>query len=154
MHGASTAYAYSTQACVHNTHRWTDACLHVHSLSCRPVLSISIQILWLAVMFVVMLIVCERFFCPSIERLSEWLHLTPTLAGATLLAFGNGATDLFTQVWGMVRQTSSHRCGEWHDIPIHTGVGNRITDILTQVVNGVTDLFTQVWGGRVRALAM
>lgn len=57
-----------------------------------------LQLSWMLLMFLIMLEVCDRFFCPAIERISEWLQLSPTVAGATLLAFGNGATDLFTQI--------------------------------------------------------
>eukprot|EP00198_Chlamydomonas_reinhardtii_P003378 XP_001692714.1 CAX family of cation antiporters, membrane protein [Chlamydomonas reinhardtii] len=45
-----------------------------------------------------MLIVAERFFCPSLELISEYLRLPPCVAGATLLSFGNGAPDVFTQL--------------------------------------------------------
>lgn len=39
-----------------------------------------------------------RFFCPSLECLSDILNLSPELAGATLLSFANGAPDVFTQL--------------------------------------------------------
>ncbi|EFJ46589.1 Ca2+/H+ antiporter, cation antiporter, membrane protein [Volvox carteri f. nagariensis] len=45
-----------------------------------------------------MLLVAERFFCPSLELISEYLRLPPCVAGATLLSFGNGAPDVFTQL--------------------------------------------------------
>jgi len=32
------------------------------------------------------------------ERISEALKLSPALAGVTLLSFGNGAPDVFTQL--------------------------------------------------------
>ena len=40
----------------------------------------------------------RRFFCPSLELISEYLRLSPCVAGATLLSFGNGAPDVFTQL--------------------------------------------------------
>ena len=35
---------------------------------------------------------------PSQERISETLRLSPAVAGVTLLSFGNGAPDIFTQM--------------------------------------------------------
>jgi hypothetical protein len=40
----------------------------------------------------------ERFFCPSLELIAAYLKMPPAVAGATLLSFGNGAPDLFTQL--------------------------------------------------------
>ena len=48
--------------------------------------------------FAVLLTVSERFFCPALELVSDYLRLPPVVAGATLLSFGNGAPDTFTQV--------------------------------------------------------
>jgi Ca2+/Na+ antiporter len=50
------------------------------------------------VAFAVLLTVSERFFCPALELISDYLKLPPVVAGATLLSFGNGAPDTFTQV--------------------------------------------------------
>eukprot|EP00201_Polytomella_parva_P020677 CAMPEP_0175047360 /NCGR_PEP_ID=MMETSP0052_2-20121109/5546_1 /TAXON_ID=51329 ORGANISM="Polytomella parva, Strain SAG 63-3" /NCGR_SAMPLE_ID=MMETSP0052_2 /ASSEMBLY_ACC=CAM_ASM_000194 /LENGTH=414 /DNA_ID=CAMNT_0016311215 /DNA_START=272 /DNA_END=1513 /DNA_ORIENTATION=+ len=52
-------------------------------------------------MFGYMLTIAERFFCPSLELISEYFELPPAVAGATLLAFGNGSTDVFTQLAAM-----------------------------------------------------
>ncbi len=54
--------------------------------------------MWIAVLFALMMMVAERFFCPSLELISEYLRLPPCVAGATLLSFGNGAPDVFTQL--------------------------------------------------------
>lgn len=35
-------------------------------------------------------------FCPALAAIAKWLGLSENLAGVTLLAFGNGAPDLFT----------------------------------------------------------
>lgn len=48
--------------------------------------------------FAILLTVSERFFCPALELISDYLRLPPVVAGATLLSFGNGAPDTFTQV--------------------------------------------------------
>lgn len=51
-----------------------------------------------ALALAVLLTVSERFFCPALELISDYLKLPPVVAGATLLSFGNGAPDTFTQV--------------------------------------------------------
>lgn len=48
-------------------------------------------------MFTCLVIAADRFFCPALEVLADYLRIAPNVAGATLLAFGNGAPDLFTQ---------------------------------------------------------
>ncbi|KXZ49118.1 hypothetical protein GPECTOR_23g48 [Gonium pectorale] len=62
------------------------------------VASTSLFLLWIGILFGLMLVVAERFFCPSLELISEYLRLPPCVAGATLLSFGNGAPDVFTQL--------------------------------------------------------
>ena len=36
------------------------------------------------------------FFCPNLSTISTLLHLSETVAGVTLAAFGNGAPDIFS----------------------------------------------------------
>lgn len=64
----------------------------------REVFSYALFTLILLLLFQLLLTTAERFFCPSLQLISEYLHLSPAVAGATLLAFGNGAPDLFTQL--------------------------------------------------------
>jgi Ca2+/Na+ antiporter len=39
-----------------------------------------------------------RFFQASLEKISDVLHLTPDVAGATFLAAGSSAPELFTSL--------------------------------------------------------
>lgn len=36
----------------------------------------------------------ETYFSPALIKISEYLKLSPNVAGVTILAFGNGASDL------------------------------------------------------------
>lgn len=72
--------------------------LHPRVASCRQYCSLLLLLGVAVLFFGVLLTVSERFFCPAVELISEFLQLPPAVAGATLLAFGNGAPDIFTQV--------------------------------------------------------
>ena len=43
-------------------------------------------------------LVAERFFVPALETLSTLWKIPPDVAGATLLALGNGAPDIFSEI--------------------------------------------------------
>lgn len=43
----------------------------------------------------------DNFFVPPLNLLSEKLRLSPSIAGITLLAIGNGAPDVFTAYAGL-----------------------------------------------------
>ncbi|KAG2492276.1 hypothetical protein HYH03_009516 [Edaphochlamys debaryana] len=72
--------------------------LHYCLLKGSQGLSTALFLLWIGTLFGLMILVAERFFCPSLEIISEYLRLPPCVAGATLLSFGNGAPDVFTQL--------------------------------------------------------
>jgi len=69
----------------------------------RRWVSILLLLALLFVTFGFLLTAAERFFCPALEYIADRLKLPPAVAGATLLSFGNGAPDVFTQL-AAVRQ--------------------------------------------------
>lgn len=46
-------------------------------------------------------IICDDFFVPSLEAISERLNLSEDVAGATFMAAGSSAPELFTSVAGV-----------------------------------------------------
>ena len=59
--------------------------------------SVFAALAWAAVLFHVMSIVASGFFIPALENIAAYLGLPEDVAGATLLAFGNGAPDVFAR---------------------------------------------------------
>ena len=52
-------------------------------------------------MFYCLALVCDDFFLPALELLTERLQLTDDVAGATFMAAGSSAPELFTSLIGV-----------------------------------------------------
>ena len=46
-------------------------------------------------------IVCDEYFVPALERMSDVLGLSPDVAGATFMSAGSSAPELSTAVIGV-----------------------------------------------------
>lgn len=78
-------------------------------------------ILWL---FVAIAIICDDFFVPSLEAISEKLDLSEDVAGATFMAAGSSAPELFTSLAGATRGS---------DVGVGTIVGSAVFNLLVIV---------------------
>merc|ERR1719226_265317 len=72
-------------------------------------------------MFLSLAIVCDKFFVPSLEVITEKLQLSPDIAGATFMAAGGSAPEFFTSMVGAF--TAS-------DVGIATIVGSAVFNVL------------------------
>lgn len=81
-----------------------------------------LNLLFSLYMFAALAIVCDDYFVPALERLSEELQLSEDVAGATFMAAGSSAPELFTSVIGVFVAKS--------DIGIGTIVGSAVFNIL------------------------
>lgn len=75
--------------------------------------------------FLGLAIVCDDFFAPSLDKISEVLKLSPDVAGATFLAAGSSAPELFTSV--------GDAFGPGNSIGMGTIVGSAMFNILVIV---------------------
>ena len=84
-------------------------------------------------MFVALAIVCDEFFVPSLDVIIEKLEIPDDVAGATFMAAGGSAPELFTSVIGVFVS--------FDDVGIGTIVGSAVFNIL--FVIGMCALFSK-----------
>ena len=63
--------------------------------------AITLSLVWLFNLFIALAIAADDFFCPSLAVISKTLRLSQNVAGVTILAFGNGAPDIFSSLAGI-----------------------------------------------------
>lgn len=73
------------------------------------------------IFFIALAIICDDFFVPSLEVISEKLDLSEDVAGATFMAAGSSAPELFTAVVGVAWDS---------DVGVGTIVGSAVFNIL------------------------
>ena len=84
-------------------------------------------------MFVALAIVCDEFFVPSLDVIIEKLGIPDDVAGATFMAAGGSAPELFTSIIGVFVS--------FDDVGIGTIVGSAVFNIL--FVIGMCALFSK-----------
>uniref|UniRef100_A0A3Q3IP59 Sodium/calcium exchanger membrane region domain-containing protein n=1 Tax=Monopterus albus TaxID=43700 RepID=A0A3Q3IP59_MONAL len=73
-------------------------------------------------MFCALALVCDDYFVPSLQKICEHLHLSEDVAGATFMAAGSSAPELFTSVIGVFITKG--------DVGVGTIVGSAVFNIL------------------------
>ena len=95
-------------------------------------LAVAMLIWGIFYMFWGLAIVCDDYFVTSLEDISEALSLTPDVAGATFMAAGSSAPELFTSLMGVFAVKN--------DVGIGTIVGSAVFNLCCII--GGTALFT------------
>lgn len=95
--------------------------------------ALLLHVLGVMYMFVALAIVCDEFFVPSLDVIIEKLEITDDVAGATFMAAGGSAPELFTSVIGVFVS--------FDDVGIGTIVGSAVFNIL--FVIGMCALFSK-----------
>ena len=83
---------------------------------------IILHIFGLIYMFVALAIVCDEFFIPALDVITEKLQISEDVAGATFMAAGGSAPELFTSIIGVFISQD--------DVGIGTIVGSAVFNIL------------------------
>lgn len=95
--------------------------------------AVVFHIIGVMYMFVALAIVCDEFFVPSLDVIIEKMGITDDVAGATFMAAGGSAPELFTSVIGVFVS--------FDDVGIGTIVGSAVFNIL--FVIGMCALFSK-----------
>lgn len=78
-------------------------------------------------------IVCDDFFVASLEKISEMLHLSEDVAGATFMAAGSSAPELFSSIMALAIPSAGS------DVGVGTIVGSAVFNVL--MIIGLTAVF-------------
>ena len=82
---------------------------------------VLLYIIGLLYMFLALAIVCDEYFVPALEQVSDKLNLSDDVAGATFMAAGGSAPELFTSLIGAFTNSN---------VGIGTIVGSAVFNIL------------------------
>jgi len=103
------------------------------SLEQRRQGAIVLHVICLIYMFVALAIVCDEFFVPSLGVIIEKLEISEDVAGATFMAAGGSAPELFTSLIGVFFSRNN--------VGIGTIVGSAVFNIL--FVIGMCAIFSK-----------
>lgn len=74
-----------------------------------PIIQLSLVLL---VLFLLLASTAGEYLCPALVNISRTLNMSQSVAGVTLLAFGNGAPDVVSTIAGVGQNRSSLVAGE------------------------------------------
>ena len=118
--------------------RTDDECLYCCT-SFDETVGVPVYFLVMLYMFLGLAIICDDYFCESLDAISEALNLSEDVAGATFMAAGSSAPELFTAIVTVLITGGSEGLG--------TIVGSAIFNIM--IIVGVTAMFAgqelKVW---------
>lgn len=94
------AFVRDTDDC-HVDESWLEYTTFAYCGPLAPYLPVGAELLWMALFFLVLGMTADDFLCPALVVVSRTLHLSESVAGVTLLAFGNGAPDIISSLVGI-----------------------------------------------------
>lgn len=114
-------------------HRKGDYPADLFSIEQRRQGWVGLHIIGMIYMFVALAIVCDEFFVPALEVITDKLEISDDVAGATFMAAGGSAPELFTSLIGVFISHSN--------VGIGTIVGSAVFNIL--FVIGMCAIFSR-----------
>ena len=84
--------------------------------------AIILHIIGILYMFYALALVCDHYFVPALDVIIEKFGISPDVAGATFMAAGGSAPELFTSIIGVFIAVS--------DVGIGTIVGSAVFNVL------------------------
>jgi len=109
--------------------RLTDEC---YPEAYEPEVNVIWAVLGVMYIFIALAIVCDEFFVPALEVIAEKMKITPDVAGATLMAAGGSAPELFTNFFATFEES---------DAGFGTIIGSAVFNIL--FVIGMCAMFSK-----------
>lgn len=122
--------AWVTERCASSgADSWVDwRRFHYCTMASHPRLSLLVLTLVVLLAFLVLGETAEEYFCPQVREMARRWRLSPSAAGVTLLALGNGAPDVFASLAAFSDAANDHP----GDI---LGVGEMGTGVIVAVVS-------------------
>lgn len=86
--------------------------LYYCRLSHAKPFAFALLLIWISTLFSTIGIAASDFFCVNLSTIAAGLGMSESMAGVTLLAFGNGSPDVFSTFSAMSTNSSSLAIGE------------------------------------------
>lgn len=117
------SFVRSTADC-HADESWLEYSTFVYCGPWAPYFPIGTEVLWTLLLFLVLGMTADDFLCPALVVVSRTLRLSESVAGVTLLAFGNGAPDIISSLAGIEQSRPALVIGEL------LGAGTFVTSVV------------------------
>lgn len=121
------AFVRDTADC-HVDESWLEYTTFAYCGPLAPYLPIGAEVLGIALLFLVLGMTADDFLCPALVVMSRTLRLSESVAGVTLLAFGNGAPDIISSLAGIEQSRPALVIGEL------LGAGTFVTAVVAGTV--------------------
>ena len=95
---------------------------------------IIVYILVLLASFYALGVICDKYFIPALDKIAKKLSMPSDVAGATLMAVGSSAPELFIALFAVSVPTDSGVVGGHGEIGVGTIIGSALFNLL--VISG------------------